>query len=124
MRPAPANPATRAQSTVFWLSIALLAAVPLTIATNIHRTYSLPRFALLLVGSSILLPLLIVVLGGSRRHLARLKSRQVSLVCLYMLAVAISSSFGAAPYVSILGSFENQMGVVTHLCFLVCFLGL
>src|SRR5215469_9467970 len=124
MAPVSANLLSRAQSSVFWLAAALLATVPLTIATNIYRTYSLPRFALLLVGSSILLPLLVVVLSSSRKHFALLKSWHVGLACLYVLAVAVSSFFGAAPYASVLGSFENQMGLVTHLCFLVCFLAL
>src|SRR6185295_8993441 len=32
--------------------------------------------------------------------------------------------FGAAPVVSFFGSFENQMGLITRLCFYICFLAI
>ena len=124
MRRTTADPHAWMQSTIFWLAAVLLATVPLTIVTKTYRTYSLPRFALLLLGASILVPLLLLIIIGTRRYWALLKSWHVGLISQYLLAVAISSVFAAAPYISILGSFEIQMGLVTHLCFFVCFIAL
>jgi O-antigen ligase len=119
-----ADPHAWMQSTIFWLAAVLLATVPLTIVTTTYRSYSLPRFALLLLGASILVPLLLAIIVGARRYWALLKSWQIGLISLYLLAVAVSSLFGAAPYVSVLGSFEIQMGLLTHICFFVCFIAL
>src|SRR5215467_435319 len=113
----------RIQSAIFWLAAGLLATVPLTIITTAYRSYSVPRFALLLAGASILVPLILLLLS-ERRYWTFLKSWQVRLILLYLFAVALSSFFGAAPYVSVLGSFEIQMGLVTHLCFFACFIAL
>jgi O-antigen ligase len=124
MRRTTAYLPARMQSTVFRLAAVLLATVPLTIITKTYRSYSLPRFALLLLGASILVPLLLLIMIGTRRYWALLKSWHVGLISLFLLAVAISSFFGAAPYVSVLGSFEIQMGLVTHICFFVCFMAL
>ena len=52
------------------------------------------------------------------------RSSHVLIVCLYLVTVALSTIFGVAPLVSLFGSFYNQMGLMTHLCFLTCFLGL
>jgi O-antigen ligase len=38
--------------------------------------------------------------------------------------IAISTPFGAAPVASLFGSFENQMGLVTRICFYLCFLAI
>ena len=46
------------------------------------------------------------------------------IVCLYFVSIALSTAFGAAPLASLFGSFYNQMGLVTHLCFITCFFGL
>src|SRR5262249_16309134 len=59
-----------------------------------------------------------------QRYRAFVRSWQVGLILLYLLSVAVSSFFGTAPYVSVLGSFEIQMGLVTHLCFFACFIAL
>jgi hypothetical protein len=114
---------SRARSAAYWLTVSLLALAPLTFITAFYRTYSLPRFALLLVGSVVLLTLLLVI-AALGVNLAVLKSPLTAVVCLYVLSVAVSSIFGVAPYVSLLGSFENQMGLLTHLCFFVCFAAL
>jgi len=58
MKTAPESPAARfeiegrARSAVFWLSLSLLAAVPLAFSRAVHRMFSLPKFAILIVGSS------------------------------------------------------------------------
>src|SRR5215216_3583930 len=107
------------------ISICLLCVVPLTFLTTVHRFYTLPRFVLLLAGSSILAAILGLLFVDSRREdRAGIGTRQLTLVSLYVLWIAGSTIFGVAPVVSLFGSFENQMGLLTHSCFLVCFLGL
>jgi hypothetical protein len=56
--------------------------------------------------------------------LTLLKSPLTVIMCLYVLIVAVSSSLGVAPYVSLLGSFENQMGLLTQVCCFVCLVAL
>ncbi|HKP84718.1 MAG TPA: O-antigen ligase family protein, partial [Blastocatellia bacterium] len=115
-----------ARPAVFWLSLALLVAVPLAFSTAVHRIFSLPKFAILVVGSSALAALigLIAVSRFANKSLRPLASRHALILCLYMVAVTVSTLFGVAPRVSLFGSFENQMGLITRLCFLICFSGL
>ena len=118
--------AARARSSVFWLSLSMLVVVPLLFSTAVHRIFSLPKFAILLVGSSVLVFLLgLMALDPAQRHELRvLRSKHVLIVGLYFVAVTISTVFGVAPIASLFGSFENQMGLITRLCFLICFLSL
>lgn len=107
---------------VFILAVSLIGLVPLTFSGAVFRSYSLPRFALLLVGAAIILSML-VPLGLAGERFAELRSRLVTLLCLYVAVLTIASVFGVAPYVSLFGSFENQMGLLTFVCFMVCFVG-
>jgi len=118
--------AARARSSAFWLSILMLVAVPLSFSTAIHRIFSLPKFAILIAGSSVLVFLLcLMALDPARRDELRvLRSKHVLIVSLYFVAVTISTVFGVAPIASLFGSFENQMGLITRFCFLICFLSL
>jgi O-antigen ligase len=111
---------------IFFLSVLLLVLVPLALTTAVYRVYVLPKFLLLLVGSSALVPLMLFYAIKASRHnsLNLLKTNHVMLVCLYFLAVSISTAFGVARMASLFGSVYNQMGLITHLCFLVCFIGL
>ena len=74
----------RARTAAYWLTVSLLALVPLTFITGVYRTYSLPRFALLLVGSAVLLTLLLVI-AALGVNLAVLKSPLTAILCLYVL---------------------------------------
>src|SRR5262249_20204924 len=112
--------AGRAQAWLFWLATSILATVPLTFSTSVYGSYSLPRLAILVVGASILAAVLLLVAAISPTVLAPVRTRLLLLLSLYLLAIAVSSIFGAAPYVSLLGSFENRMGLLTHFCFFVC----
>lgn len=117
-----------AGASVFWLIMFLIFAVPLIFSTAVYRIYSLPKFALLLSGSAALVPLLFrsSIAGSSRAGLGTrlLESRHVRLVSLYLIAVSVSTAFGVAPVASLLGSSYNQMGLITHLCFFICFIAL
>jgi putative inorganic carbon (HCO3(-)) transporter len=121
------DPASRARAAVFWLTISTLVLVPLAFSTWVHRIYSMPRFALLITLSAVITPLVALVAldrtrGASLLHLK--ESKHVALVCLYFIIVAISTLFGVAPVASMFGSSYNQMGLITQVCFFVCFLGL
>ena len=121
------EPAARARAAVFWLTLSLLALVPLTFTTSVHRIYSMPKFVLLVALSAAILPLVsIVSLDRARREsLLHLKeSKHALIVCLYFIIVSISTLFGVAPVASLFGSLYNQMGLVTQFCFFVIFLGL
>jgi O-antigen ligase/Tfp pilus assembly protein PilF len=118
--------AARARSAVFWVSLSLLVTVPLLFSTTVHRIFSLPKFAILLVGSSLLVLLLSLIAfdPAQRGELRVLRSKHVFIVGLYFVAMTISTIFGVAPLASLFGSFENQMGLITRFCFLICFMGL
>ncbi len=121
------EPAARARAAVFWLSLLILALVPLTFTTAVYRIYSMPKFALLVALSAAIAPLVAIVsLDRARREsLLHLKeSKHALVVCLYFIIVSISTLFGVAPVASVFGSIYNQMGLVTQLCFFVVFLGL
>jgi O-antigen ligase/tetratricopeptide (TPR) repeat protein len=118
----------RLQKAAAIISMLLLCAVPLTFLTAVHRFYTLPRFVLLVTGSTVLAAILALMWVDSRRgsgaYGGEFKTRHVFLLAVYVMWVGCSTAFGVAPVVSLLGSFENQMGWLTHLCFFVCFLGI
>jgi O-antigen ligase/tetratricopeptide (TPR) repeat protein len=110
---------------LFWLALVLLAAVPLAFSTLVYTKYSLPKFVVLITGSSVLAILL--VLNAARlpaEGTVRLRSGLVRIVYLYFAAVGISTIFGVAPLASLFGSHFNYMGLITRLCFLIVFVAL
>ena len=124
---ATAEPAALARAAVFWLAVSLLVSVPLAFSTSVHRIYSLPKFALLVTLSAVILPLVAVVLLDRTRRRGLIQSKEskhVPVVALYFVTVLVSTPFGVAPVASLFGSAYNQMGLVTQLCFFICFLGL
>jgi len=112
----------------FWVTRSMLVLVPLAFSTFVYRAFSLPKFLILLAGSASLVPLIgFIGLRARRENEARRNradSRHMLLVTVYVCAIAISTIFGAAPVVSFFGSFENQMGLITRLCFYICFLAI
>ncbi len=118
-------PHTIVRTVAFWLSLALLVFVPLAFSRSVYRTFSLPKFLILLTGSAGLVPLIaFIARGNGRNSLVRPGSKHVLLVSAYVALIAVSTAFGAAPVASLFGSFENQMGLITRLCFYVCFLAI
>src|SRR6185369_15890451 len=112
----------------YWLTVSLLVIVPLAFSSAVYRIYTVPKFAVLLTGSSALLILLIwtamrtpEVPDDVRRSLA---SRHVLLVSLYTAVILISTVFGVAPIASFFGSSYGQMGLLTHLSFFIVFISL
>ncbi|HSB09815.1 MAG TPA: O-antigen ligase family protein [Blastocatellia bacterium] len=116
----------RLQQVLFWICGLLLALVPLVFTTAVYRTFILPKFVVLIVGSSAILFLLSVIAANdsSRRLLGVLKSRYVALVFIYFLAVATSTLLGVEPLASLFGSYQNEMGLISRLCFFILFVGL
>ena len=118
----------KAATAVYYPVLLLLLTVPLAFSTAIHRFYALPKFIVLLTGTAIILPLAALAWASlarrgdepsllfSRGHLTRLG--------LYLLAAAASTFLGVAPLASLLGSFDNQMGLLTHACYFALFGGL
>lgn len=110
---------------VFWLALALLVAVPLAFSTLVYTKYSLPKFVILLVGSSVLT--LLLALSTTRFRVAGtvlLRSRLIWIAYLYLAVVGVSTIFGVAPLASLFGSHLNYMGLITRLCFLIVFVAL
>jgi O-antigen ligase len=118
-------PHTIVRTVAFWLSLSLLVFVPLAFSTPVYRTFSLPKFLILLTGSVALVPLIVLIAVGAARHyVGRPGAKHLLLVSAYVAMIAISTPFGAAPVASLFGSFENQMGLVTRICFYLCFLAI
>jgi O-antigen ligase len=118
-------PHTIVRTVAFWLSLALLVFVPLAFSTSVYRTFSLPKFLILLTGSAGLVPLIaFIARGNGWNSSARPGSKHILLVSAYVALITVSTVFGAAPVASLFGIFENQMGLITRLCFYVCFLAI
>lgn len=109
---------------LFWSSMSLLILVPLALSTSVYTKYALPKFVVLLVGSSVLLLLLAMTLFRAGAHSNPFRSRLTRLVCLYFIAVAVSTLFGVAPVTSLFGSNFNYMGLITRICFFIFFISL
>lgn len=130
------NKATRAKKTVpsqprkrailFWVCVSVLALVPLVFSTQYYRTFVFPKFAILVGGSGVILFLLSQdLLNGLRRIEIRTPgTKHVLLVSSYIIIVGLSTLFGVVPRASLFGSYPNQMGLITRLCFFICFAGL
>jgi hypothetical protein len=108
-------------SAIFWLSMSLLLLVPLALSTSVYTKYALPKFVVLLVGSSLLL--LPLAMGAGANH-NPFRSGLAKIVCSYFAVVAVSTFFGVAPVTSLFGSHFNYMGLITRLCFLIFFISL
>lgn len=116
------------RAATFWLCLSLLVLIPLAFDTKLHRTYAVPKLALLLVGASALLPLIAfctttATITGSALA-SRFKSTHVVIVGLYMVTVLASTVFSADQTGSLFGHFYNQMGFIPRFGFLVCFASL
>jgi len=116
----------RLQGILFWTCMSLLALVPLAFTTAVYRTFALPKFAILLVGSTVILLLLAVIAASDRSRIAfaALKSTHVALVLLYIILIAVATLFGVSPLASLFGSYQNEMGLITRLSLFTCFVGL
>jgi O-antigen ligase/Flp pilus assembly protein TadD len=115
-------------SLVFYVAIALLVLIPIAFSSLVYFKYSLPKFVVLLVGSSFLVLFLTIKASrsasraGERSSLFR--SPLVWTVCLYFFVVAASTAFGVSPLASLFGSHFNYMGLLTRVCFLVVLIAL
>lgn len=119
---------TLIDAVVFRLSFSILVFVPLAFSTSVYRVFTLPKYLILLTGSSALVPLLAyrALLAIRGRRISRLapRSKLTLLVLTYVAIIAFSTILGVEPVASLFGTFENRLGLVTRLCFLICFVGL
>ncbi len=106
----------------------MLVVVPLVFGTGFYRSFVTPKYALLLVGASTLVPLLVLIALEPGHRVGSLsgllKSRHAAIVSLFFAAVSISTLFGVAPVASLFGSNYSHMGLITHLCFFTCFVAI
>ncbi len=125
-KPARALPVrgSKFDNTLFWSSMSLLILVPLALSTSVYTKYVLPKFVILLVGSSALLLLLAVTFFSAGAHSNPFRSNLTKIVCLYFIAVAVSTLFGVAPVTSLFGSHFNYMGLITRICFFIFYISL
>jgi O-antigen ligase len=110
------------------VAVLLLVLVPITFSATAYRIFTLPKFMVLVIGTALLSAAL--ALYAARHHQPQaifagvFDTRHLTLAVLFILANFISAIFGIAPMPSFLGSFENQMGFITRLCFFIVFIGL
>jgi len=110
----------------FYLALGLLVLVPLALSNSVYTKYALPKFVVLLIGSSALILLLALerrtspAAGGAPHGL--LRSSLVRIVCLYFLTLVLSTAFGVNPVGSLFGSTFNYIGLLTHACILIVFI--
>jgi O-antigen ligase/Tfp pilus assembly protein PilF len=125
-KPARSKPARRIKpdDALFGLSILLLLLVPLALSTSVYTKYALPKFVVLLVGSSMLLLLLAISRFGAGASQNPFGSKLAKIVCLYFIVIAVSTLFGVAPVTSLFGSHFNYMGLITRTCFFIFFISL
>src|SRR5436305_11732379 len=82
------------------VSLALLALVPLVFSTAVHRTFTLPKVVVLLVGAAALVGLVgWMALAPGGAPLRSLRSPHVLLILLYAGTLVTSTAFGVAPRV-------------------------
>ncbi|MGA9773795.1 MAG: O-antigen ligase family protein [Blastocatellia bacterium] len=125
-KPARSKPVrgSRLDDTFFWLSMSLLISVPLALSTSVYTKYTLPKFVVLLVGSSALLLMLAMIYFRTGAHPNPFRSSLTKIVCLYFIAVALSTLLGVSPVTSLFGSSFNYMGLITRICFFIFFISL
>jgi O-antigen ligase len=114
------------RDTLFWACLAVLIVVPLVFDVSAYRIFVFPKFAALLVGSSLVLCLLLLL--GRRVGIAEiiksLRSGGTLLVGLLLVPITASTFLGVEPLGTFWGSPSAQMGLLSRLCFVVVFLGL
>src|SRR5262249_16357156 len=113
VRTAVREPSAISRTFAFWLSLTLLIIVPLAFSRSAYRTFTLPKFLVLFIGSAGLIPLLVPNAVSIRlQDLRQPHIRHVLLVSAYVAVIAISTIFGSLPYASLFGTFDNLMGLV------------
>jgi O-antigen ligase len=116
------------RETLFWVTLTLLVSIPVAFDTQLHRTYAILKLVLLLVGAAALIPLIALRSLSTSQQRIRLsllfKSRHVVIATLYLVVVIFSALVSRDPTASLFGHFYNQMGLITRVCFFVCFIAL
>jgi tetratricopeptide (TPR) repeat protein len=114
---------SRANAALFWVCMSVSALVPLAFSTSVYRTFVLPKFSILIVGSALILMMTGLAAYRFPDAFSVLRSKHVALVLLYAFVTAVSTVFGVVPLASLFGSFQSEMGLISRLCFLACFSG-
>ena len=117
----------RLNAILFGVVVSVLVTTPLAINTAVYHITVLPKYLILIIGSSLSLLLMAFIASLAvrcNRRLPGLKSKQMVLSLLYVVSVGLSTWFGVAPLASVFGSLQSLMGLLSHICFFICFLGL
>jgi len=109
---------------LFWACASVIVLVPLAFSTTVYRIFVIPKLAVLLVGAALIVFLIGLSAFNETRCLEVLKSKHVLFVLALVATCSISTVFAVSPLASFFGSFQNEMGLLSRLCFIVCFLGL
>ena len=111
---------------IVWVCVSLLVLVPLVFTTAVYRVFVLPKLAVLLLGSSVIVLLTACLAAGAHAgDLWRpLKSPHALLVGLYAVIASLYTLGGVTPIGAFFGTDAIQMGLVTLLCFVAFFGGL
>jgi O-antigen ligase len=120
------RPERQPNAALFTVCVLVVVLVPLVFSTAVFRIYVLPKLLVLLLGATavVVLTALAGVGHSKSKFVQLLRSKQVLLVTLYMVVVAMATLFGVSPLASLMGSSPIAMGLMTRLCFLALFVGL
>src|SRR5262245_24202896 len=123
LQSAQARKAERTRQIVFYAAAAVLALVPIVFTEELFWGHTIPKFALLLVVSTVVGAALFCHCLYERR-LQILRSPFCLIAAGYFAALGVSTAFSINPIISFQGSFARCMGFITYLCFAVCFFGI
>ncbi|MBI4749465.1 MAG: O-antigen ligase family protein [Acidobacteria bacterium] len=119
----PAFHIERLRRKLFHVVSALAVVIPLLEIETLLYSAVTPKFALLLVGSA----LLITLMGGyalRERQLTAIQTPICFLVGGLVLMIGVSALFSLSPIISLVGSLDIRTGFLTYAGYLVCFLAL
>lgn len=102
---------------VMWFTLlGIVTVTPIIRFDYVYNFYVLPKFALLLIGASLLVGLLLSN-AFAELTLALLCSPFGLLLAAYGICLGISTVFSVLPGISFLGSSAREMGYLTYLCY-------
>jgi putative inorganic carbon (HCO3(-)) transporter len=108
-----------AQRSILITLIAVVVATPVALSREVLSQYTLPKFIILLAGSSLLLGL-VLLHAYYNKKLGSLRSPLSLAIGAYIIALAISTLLSLDASISFFGSIARRMGLITYFCFAVC----
>jgi tetratricopeptide (TPR) repeat protein len=109
----------RVRTWIYWIAVLLIPTVPLIFTQHFHRCFTLPKFAALISGAVVLFFLLGDYLLFDRGE-RDLRHWFFLVIGAELLVMIVSVTLSIDRMVSFMGSFERQMGFITHVSFMTC----